>query len=216
MILEGSVLLDVLTALNDASIYDFLGSLLASPALTSHLSVQKLKSDLPAILQMLGSHPAMGTSLTDASHNFMVQKYTNEALSLVSKKNGWHFSAQHTSAEHLEAYSLKDMAWELMAQAPLLWDLLGTLLNADPCHEQHHTQVHVTIYFFLTIPLPCLCPFTYLHIPFTLLTVLSYSIPFMPHLLFPHLRSTSTPHTHMYSTNGRTSYSLYYARTTPD
>ena len=87
MILEGSVLLDVLTALNDASIYDFLGSLLASPALTSHPSVQKLKSDLPAILQMLGSHPAMGTSLTDACHKFMMQKYANEALSLVSKKN---------------------------------------------------------------------------------------------------------------------------------
>src|SRR5882762_3018526 len=73
----------------------------------------------------------------------MMQKYMNEVLCLVSKKNGWHFSAQHTSAEQLEAFSLKDMAWELMAQVPLLWDLLGTLLNADPCHEQHRTQVQV-------------------------------------------------------------------------
>ena len=145
MILKGNNLLNVLTALKDASIYDLLSSLLASPALTSHPSVQKLKSDLPAILQMLGSHPTMGTSLTDACHNFMVQKYTNEALSLVSKKNGWHFSAQHTSAEQLETFSLKDMVWELMAQAPLLWDLLGTLLNADPHRERRRMQVQVSL-----------------------------------------------------------------------
>jgi len=86
MILEGKVLLDVLAGLNGTSIYNFLSSLLASPALTSHLSVQKFKLDLPAILQMLGSHPAMGTSVMDACHKFMMQKYTNEALSLVSKK----------------------------------------------------------------------------------------------------------------------------------
>ena len=59
MILDGNNLLDILTALKNASIYDFLSSLLASPALTSHPSVQKLISDLPDILQMLGGHPAM-------------------------------------------------------------------------------------------------------------------------------------------------------------
>jgi len=73
----------------------------------------------------------------------MMQKYANEALHLVSKKNGWHFSARRTSAEQLEAFSLEDMARELMAQAPLLWDLLGTLLNADPLRERHRTQVQV-------------------------------------------------------------------------
>ena len=75
----------------------------------------------------------------------MMQKYANEALCLVSKKNGWHFSAQNTSAEQLEAFSLEAMAWELMAQVPLLWDLLGTLLNADLDHERHCMQVEVSL-----------------------------------------------------------------------
>src|SRR5882762_5896902 len=132
MMLEGNNLLDVLAALKDASIYDFLSSLLASPALTSHPSVQKLNSDLPDILQMLGSHSALSTSVTDMCHKYMMHKYANEALHLVSKKNGWHFSAWHASAEQLEAFSLEDMAQQLTAQAPLLWDLLGTLLTADP------------------------------------------------------------------------------------
>jgi len=37
------------------------------------------------------------------------------------------------------------MVWELMAQAPLLWDLLGTLLTADPLHERQCTQVQVSL-----------------------------------------------------------------------
>jgi len=144
MILEGKVLLDVLAALNDASIYDFLSSLLASPALASHPSVQNFNSDLPDILQMLGSHSSLSTSVTDACHRYMIHKYANEALGLVSKKNGWHFSARRASTEQLEAFSLEDMARELMAQAPLLWDLLGTLLNADPHRERRRTWVQVS------------------------------------------------------------------------
>src|SRR5882762_1941837 len=145
MILECHNLLDVLAALKDASIYDFLSSLLSSPTLTSHPSVQKFNLDLPDILEMLGSHPTMSTSVTQACHKHMMQKYTNEVLCLVSKKNGWHFSAWHTSAEQLEAFSLEAMARELMAQVPLLWDLLGTLLNADLDHERHCMQVEVSL-----------------------------------------------------------------------
>ena len=144
MILDRNNLLDILTALKNASIYDFLSSLLASPALTSHPNVQKLISDLPDILQMLGGHPTMSKSVTDACHKYMMHEYANEACCLVSKKNGWHFSAQHTSAEQLEAFSLKDMAQQLMAQAPLLWELVGTLLNADPSRERHCTWVQVS------------------------------------------------------------------------
>jgi len=54
----------------------------------------------------------------------MMQKYANEALSLVSKKNGWHFSARHTSAEQLEAFSLEGYAREPDGTNTLLWDLL--------------------------------------------------------------------------------------------
>src|SRR5882762_4808020 len=145
MILEENILHDVLAALNEATIYDLLSSLLASPALTSHLTVQRLKTDLPDILNMLGSHSTLSTPVTEACHNYMVQKYGDEALHLVSKKNGWHFSARHMSAEQLEAFSLEDMARELMAQVPLLWDLLGTLLNADPVCERCRTQVQVVL-----------------------------------------------------------------------
>ena len=144
MILEENILHDILTALNKATIYDLLSSLLASPALTSHLTVQRLKTDLPDILNMLGSHSTLSTPVTEACHNYMVQKYGNEALHLVSKKNGWHFSAWHTSAEQLEAFSLKDMVRELMAQVPLLWDLLGNLLNADPHRERRRTTVQTS------------------------------------------------------------------------
>src|SRR5882724_544311 len=144
MILEGKVLLDVLAALNDASIYDFLSSLLASPALASHPSVQNFNSDLPDILQMLGSHSSLSTLVMDACHRYMIHKYANEALGLVSKKNGWHFSMRRASTEQLEDFSLEDMAQELMAQALLLWDLLGTLLNADPHRERRRTRVPVS------------------------------------------------------------------------
>ena len=71
MILEGHNLLDVLTTLKDASIYDFLSSLLASPTLMSHPSVQKFNLDLLDILEMLGSHPAMSTSVMQVCHKYM-------------------------------------------------------------------------------------------------------------------------------------------------
>jgi hypothetical protein len=79
----------------------------------------------------------------------MTKKYMDEVVGLVSKKNGWHFSAQHTSAELLQAFSLEDMAQRLMAQAPLLWDLLGNLLQADPlcerCRTREITQEEVAV-----------------------------------------------------------------------
>ena len=142
MVLEARHILCVLSALDGASISDFLSSLLESPSLANHPAVNRFKLEVPSVLKLLYNCPGTHTSMVESSHKFMTQKYSDEVTCLVSKANGWHFSAQHTSAEQLQAFSLKDMAQRLMVQAPLLWDLLGNLLQADPLRERRRTKEH--------------------------------------------------------------------------
>jgi len=140
MVLEARQILSVLTALENASIFEFLRSLLNSPSFANHPTMLRFKSDLSSILKLLYDCPRTSTSFVDTSHKLMLKKYADEIISLVSKENGWHFSVHHTSAEQLQAFSLEDMALRLMAQAPLLWDLLGNILQANPLRERHHTK----------------------------------------------------------------------------
>ena len=142
MVLKARHLLCILSALDGASISDFLSSLLESPSLAKHPVVERFKLEVPSVLQLLYNCPGTCTSMVESSHKFMTQKYADEVTCLVSKANGWHFNAQHTSAEQLQAFSLMDMAQQLMIQAPLLWDLLGNLLQADPLLKCHCTKEH--------------------------------------------------------------------------
>src|SRR5882762_11110993 len=78
-------------------------------------------------------------------------------------------------------------------------DHVGYLPNEESCDSNQNSLLNksnkiidhwgsfltlLRFTFSFAIPFPCLHPFTYLPIPFTLLTVLSYSIHSAPHLLF--------------------------------
>src|SRR5882762_4364354 len=139
MVLKARHLLCILSALDGASISDFLSSLLESPSLAKHPVVERFRLEVPSVLKLLYNCPGTCTSMVESSHKFMTQKYADEVTCLVSKANGWHFSVQHTSAEQLQAFSLENMAQQLMTQAPLLLDLLGNLLQADPLHKRCRT-----------------------------------------------------------------------------
>ena len=140
MVLEARHILSVLSVLDNASIFEFLRSLLNSPSFANHPTVLRFKSDISSIMKLLYDCPGTSSLFVDASHKLMSKRYADEIICLVSKENGWHFSALHTSAEQLQAFSIEDMALRLTVQAPLLWDLLGNILQADPLRERCHTK----------------------------------------------------------------------------
>ena len=139
MVLEARQILSVLSALENASIFEFLSSLLNSPGFANHPTVLRFESDISSIIKLLYESPGTSSSIVDTCHKLMSKRYADEIICLISMENSWHFSAHHTMAEQLQAFSLEDMALWLMAQAPLLWDLLGIILQANPLHERCHT-----------------------------------------------------------------------------
>ncbi|KAF9488890.1 hypothetical protein BDN71DRAFT_1533419, partial [Pleurotus eryngii] len=64
-------------------------------------------------------------------HQSFKQKLATEIALLANKASGWHFSTVHVSAEQFENFSMVDMARRLETEAPLVWDVIGHLLESD-------------------------------------------------------------------------------------
>jgi hypothetical protein len=56
---------------------------------------------------------------------------------MASRKKGWHFNAQNTSAKQIEAFSIQEMATTLESKTPHLWSMLGHLLSSNTVWERH-------------------------------------------------------------------------------
>ncbi|KAI0267690.1 hypothetical protein BC834DRAFT_1040462 [Gloeopeniophorella convolvens] len=121
---------------------DFINSLLTSRA--HSVAATAFISSLPSLLSVLQGHAStkdiIKTLIIQAAEEYCRQ----EVCTLTTKTSGWQFGARVASAEQLLNFSMRSMADEFSKQAPTIWGLLGTLLNADPSRESRRTQALMT------------------------------------------------------------------------
>lgn len=112
------------------TVSQFLQSLLSTTRYDDHPSVHDLFASSADILLLLFKHPLGDkTSLTKQARDIVHETYQNELKILTSGDSGWHFGAWSATTKQLEDFSLEDMARDMEADAPGLWQMLGTLLD---------------------------------------------------------------------------------------
>lgn len=121
----------VLIALHGYSISDFLHVLLNHAYFIDDPMRTICVQDTSKIIETLISAPSTHLSAFATMHQSFKQKLATEIALLANKSSGWHFSAVHASAEQFENFSMADMARRLETEAPLVWDLIGHLLESD-------------------------------------------------------------------------------------
>ncbi|KAF8214387.1 hypothetical protein K438DRAFT_2149740 [Mycena galopus ATCC 62051] len=109
----------------------FLVSLLAHTAFVDHAAVNDLLSHTDEVLGALLDHPKSSESVLHWANSLIKGQYAQAIKDLVDKENGWHFVPTRAAMEKLEVFRIEDMARDMKAIAPQLWDLIGLLLSAD-------------------------------------------------------------------------------------
>ncbi|KAJ7169358.1 hypothetical protein C8R43DRAFT_1121232 [Mycena crocata] len=109
----------------------FLVSLLAHTSFVDHAAVDDLLSHTDDILSAFLAHPKSSNSVLHWANSIVKGKYAQAIRDLVDKDNGWHFVPTRAAMEKLEIFRIEDMARDMKAIAPQLWDLIGLLLSAD-------------------------------------------------------------------------------------
>ncbi|KII86191.1 hypothetical protein PLICRDRAFT_114818 [Plicaturopsis crispa FD-325 SS-3] len=104
-------------------------------------AVEDLASHAEEILDNLLRNPKSSENALRWAHRVMMNTYAEDIIALVKKQSGLHFSARHATAEKLAEFSLHDMAAQMRTMAPDLWDLLDTLLRADPDTNRQRVEM---------------------------------------------------------------------------
>ncbi|EGN92479.1 hypothetical protein SERLA73DRAFT_79518 [Serpula lacrymans var. lacrymans S7.3] len=111
---------------------DLIVSLLQDDQYASHPVVIDLVVHRAWIIEALAGHDPTNQPLR-WSQKMVQNACQSELQTLSTKENQWHFNASNASAEQIEQFCLKDMALQFQSSAPLLWDLLESLLSANSC-----------------------------------------------------------------------------------
>ena len=115
------------------TVSQFLQSLLSTTRYDDHPCVHDLFASSTNILLLLFDHPSGNkTSLTRQAREIVHETYRKELKILASGNSGWHFSAWNATTKQLEDFLLDNMARDMEANAPGLWQMLGTLLDGGP------------------------------------------------------------------------------------
>jgi len=116
------------------TVSQFLQSLLSTRRYDDHPSVRDLfASESANILLLLFKHPLGNkTLLMRQARDIVHEIYQKELRILTSGDSGWHFGAWSATTKQLEDFSLEDMAQDMEANAPGLWQMLGVLLDDGP------------------------------------------------------------------------------------
>ena len=115
------------------TVSQFLQSLLSTTRYDDHPSVHDLFASSANILLLLFNHPSGNkSSLTRQAREIVHETYRKELKILTSGDSGWHLGAWSATTKQLEDFSLEDMARDMEANAPGLWQMLGTLLGDGP------------------------------------------------------------------------------------
>ncbi|KAH7917212.1 hypothetical protein BV22DRAFT_978464, partial [Leucogyrophana mollusca] len=108
----------------------FILLLLSTPSYSDHPTVRDLLSNTREIMQALARHPSAYGKVLNWASEVVKAECAREVRELVKVQSGWHFSALHASADQMEEFQIGELAAEMGARAPQLWDLLDVLLSA--------------------------------------------------------------------------------------
>ena len=110
---------------------ELLLSLLQSPLHSDHPAHQHLSQDISKILSSLFLHPRYHEQTRLWVCKTSAELYAKRIGELSAKGNGWHFSAIHASPAQIQEFHIHDLAKDIHAQAPEIWDLLGAMLTTN-------------------------------------------------------------------------------------
>lgn len=130
----------IINALGDFSVGDFVIHLLSDPGLSGSPVRLSFIQQWPELQEWALSTDPLARATDNFITTTITQKLTAETAHLANKESGWHFSARNASAEKVHAFSIQGMADQLERQAPLLWGLLGELLQSDPALARRRSQ----------------------------------------------------------------------------
>jgi hypothetical protein len=117
---------------NNATIYQFLVSILQDPQLQEHSIVLHFLDTAVDFLTGLSGHPVMQQPVQDWALAIVNRNHSRSLQSLTSKSHGWHFTALTASVQQIHEFKLEDMAKVIQTAAPGLWKTITSLLSADP------------------------------------------------------------------------------------
>ncbi|KAG6917690.1 hypothetical protein DXG01_001460 [Tephrocybe rancida] len=95
-------------------------------------AITDIRDNLSLILNGFLNHPATCNTMAAWASQIMAKTYAAEVLGLTHKNAGYHFVAYKTSEQKLHEADISDMAGNMLRLAPNLWELLDSLLSADP------------------------------------------------------------------------------------
>ena len=101
-----------------------------------HGSVHDVSLHVENLLDELHGHELMHEKVSAWVHMTMKRLYTAEILMLTRPDAGLHYVAKGITEDKLCEFNIDNIIEQMSADAPLVWELLGELLSADP-HLQY-------------------------------------------------------------------------------
>lgn len=132
----------ILIALQGCSLFDFVIFLLGDPSLSLSPTAVLFVNDWGSFLTYANTLGCLSQATTAFAVEVVTQQLQAEVKCVATKQAGWHFSACNARIEQVEAFSITDMATALEQQAPLMWCLLGSLLESDPSRGCRRARYH--------------------------------------------------------------------------
>jgi hypothetical protein len=123
----------VLMCLRDNAITasQFFLTLLTDPEYSLLPASLDLRSHSNEILSALDQTPKPLEADVEMSNAIetVQRRIRSEIEDLTLVEYGWHFAAIHATAAQLEDFQVKEMARKMRRMAPVLWNLLGSILD---------------------------------------------------------------------------------------
>ena len=123
-------ILDALTNAHGTTLYDMILGTLRNREIRHGRHRASILDRMPDLLRLLSEQSPQQLEL--AITMTATETYRNEVQRLIQPQTGFHFSGNKANLSQLETFSITQMGLKIREVAPNLWDLIGTLLDADP------------------------------------------------------------------------------------
>lgn len=117
---------------NGLSFRNFIQRSFAEPLVYGTPIVNTFIEDLPRILDFLSHNESTQNIMKQWVKASYTQRLTSQMGELSKKKSGFHFAAKNITAEKMKEVNIPRIVKGMREKAPDVWDLMGSLLQADP------------------------------------------------------------------------------------
>ena len=135
-------ILDALTNAHGMSLYDMVLETLRSCDVRHGCHRASILNQMPDLFSLLSEQSPQ--QLEVAITMTAAAIYRNEVQDLIQPQTGFHFTGNKTNLKQLETFSITQMGVKIQEVAPNLWNLFGTLLDADPNRRRTAPSDEVT------------------------------------------------------------------------